>query len=148
MKRIKQIIIGLALVVGLGVVATPVTVGAVNVFTPCSTSSGAVCAGKSDSVNGIIKNVVNAILMLLGAVSVVMIIIGGFRYTVSGGDSSGITSAKNTILYAVVGLVVAFLAYAIVNWVVVYLNGATAPTIQQQCASAGKTYNAKTKICK
>jgi hypothetical protein len=46
-----------------------------------------------------------------------MIVIGGIRYTTSNGDSAGITSAKNTILYAVVGLIVALLAYAIVNFV-------------------------------
>ena len=46
-----------------------------------------------------------------------MLIIGGIRYTVSGGDSGAVTSAKNTILYAVVGIIVAVLAYAIVNFV-------------------------------
>ena len=55
---------------------------------------------------------------IIGAVSVVMLIIGGIRYTTSQGDSSAVTSAKNTILYAVIGLVVAILAYAIVNFVV------------------------------
>jgi hypothetical protein len=47
-----------------------------------------------------------------------MLIIGGIRYVVSGGDSSAVTSAKNTILYAVVGIVVALLAYALVNFVI------------------------------
>ena len=46
-----------------------------------------------------------------------MIIIGGIKYVTSNGDSSGVTSAKNTILYAVVGLVVAVMAYTIVNFV-------------------------------
>jgi hypothetical protein len=46
-----------------------------------------------------------------------MIVIGGIKYTTSNGDSSAITSAKNTILYSVVGLVVAILAFAIVNFV-------------------------------
>ena len=48
-----------------------------------------------------------------------MMIIGGIRYVISNGDSSQITSAKNTIMYAVIGLVVALLAYAIVNFIVV-----------------------------
>ena len=47
-----------------------------------------------------------------------MLIIGGIRYVVSGGDSGAVTSAKNTILYAIVGIVVAILAYALVNFVV------------------------------
>jgi hypothetical protein len=47
-----------------------------------------------------------------------MLIIGGIRYTVSNGDSAAVTSAKNTILYAVIGIVVAILAYALVNFVI------------------------------
>lgn len=65
-----------------------------------------------------VKDVVNIILYVLGVVAVIMIIIGGFRYVVSGGDSSAVTGAKNTILYAVIGLIVAILAYAIVNFVI------------------------------
>ena len=65
-----------------------------------------------------IKTVTNVLLFVLGAIAVIMIIIGGIRYTTSNGDSGQVTSAKNTILYAVVGLVIALLAYAIVNFVV------------------------------
>lgn len=64
------------------------------------------------------KTIVNILLFILGAIAVIMIVIGGIKYTTSNGDSSAITSAKNTILYSVVGLVVAILAYAIVNFVV------------------------------
>ena len=48
----------------------------------------------------------------------IMLIIGGFRYVVSQGDQQQVQSAKNTILYAVVGIVVAILAYAAVNFVI------------------------------
>jgi len=65
-----------------------------------------------------IRNVINVLLYIIGAVAVIMIVVGGLRYTISNGDSGQITGAKNTILYAVVGLVVAMLAYAIVNFVV------------------------------
>lgn len=65
-----------------------------------------------------IKNVVNVLLFLLGAIAVIMIIIGGIRYATSNGDSGAIKGAKDTILYAVIGLIVAILAYAIVNFVV------------------------------
>ena len=67
---------------------------------------------------GIFQTVTNVLLFIIGAISVIMLIIGGIRYVVSGGDSSAVTSAKNTILYAVVGIVVAILAYALVNFVV------------------------------
>jgi TRAP-type C4-dicarboxylate transport system permease small subunit len=64
------------------------------------------------------RNIVNIALYIIGAVSVLMLIYGGIRYTVSGGDTSAVTAAKNTILYAIIGIVVALLAYAIVNFVI------------------------------
>lgn len=69
------------------------------------------------SGDGIFRTVTNVLLFLIGAVSVIMLIIGGIRYTISQGDSSAVTSAKNTILYAIVGIIVAVLAFAIVNFV-------------------------------
>ncbi len=67
---------------------------------------------------GIFKTITNVLLFLIGAISVIMLIIGGIRYVVSGGDSSAVQSAKNTILYAIVGVIVAILAYAVVNFVI------------------------------
>ena len=83
-----------------------------------STGSTSICGAKSDSAQDIIKNVINTILVVLGMVAVIMIILGGIRYTTSNGDAGAIKSAKDTILYAVVGLVVAIFAFAIVNFVV------------------------------
>ncbi len=65
----------------------------------------------------IIKNVINGLLYVVGALAVIMLVWGGIRYTTSAGNSNSVSAAKNTILYAIIGLVVAFLAYAIVNWV-------------------------------
>lgn len=85
---------------------------------------GADCAkGNSQQENlfgdgGVFKIITNVLLFIIGAISVIMLIIGGIRYTVSGGDSSAVQSAKNTILYAIVGIVVAILAYAVVNFVI------------------------------
>lgn len=73
--------------------------------------------GNTSDLKTLIKTVVNILLFVLGAIAVIMIIIGGVRYTTSNGDSGAIKSAKDTILYAVIGLVVAILAYAIVNFV-------------------------------
>jgi hypothetical protein len=75
---------------------------------------------------GIITTITNILLFIAGALAVIMLIFGGIRYTVSGGNSSAVTAAKNTILYAIVGLIVAFLAFAAVNWVLGALTpGAT-----------------------
>ena len=62
------------------------------------------------------------ILFIIGAVAVIMIVVGGVRYTVSNGDSNAVQGAKNTIMYAIVGLVVAIVAYALVNFVVVNIG--------------------------
>jgi hypothetical protein len=72
---------------------------------------------------GIFKTITNVLLFILGAVSVIMIIIGGLRYVVSGGNATAVTAAKNTILYAIVGVIVALLAYAIINFVLTSFTG-------------------------
>jgi hypothetical protein len=67
---------------------------------------------------GIFTTISNVMLFLVGAVSVIMVVVGGLRYVISGGNSASVGAAKNTILYAIVGLVIALLAYAIVNFVI------------------------------
>lgn len=66
----------------------------------------------------VFKMVTNTLLFIIGAVAVIMLIIGGIRYVISQGDSTAVTNAKNTILYAVIGIVVSLLAYALVNFVI------------------------------
>lgn len=78
--------------------------------------------GSSGNLMTGVRRLTDVFLFLIGAVSVIMIIFGGFKYVTSGGDSSGVTSAKNTILYAVIGLVVAMLAYAILDFVLTQLE--------------------------
>ena len=81
--------------------------------------------GAPDNVtedDGLIKKVVNLLLWAIGIVSVIMIIIGGIRYATSNGDSNNVTAAKNTIMYAVIGLVIAIFAYAIVNFVLTQIG--------------------------
>lgn len=124
---IKKISQGLLLVpmmvLGLSFVSAPAYAacnpGSLNV------GSGADCAqGNQTPTNlfggnqSIFKIVTNVLLFLVGAISVIMLIVGGIRYVISGGDQAQVTSAKNTILYAIVGIVIAFLAYAAVNFVV------------------------------
>lgn len=71
-----------------------------------------------NNLEGTVTNVINVVLYVVGILAVVMVIIGGVKYTTSGGDQAAVTSAKNTILYGIIGLVIAILAYAIVNFVV------------------------------
>lgn len=81
---------------------------------------GADSTGQKDSrsAGDLAKNFVNIMLFAVGILAVIMLIWGGIRYVLSGGDSGAVSSAKKTILYAVVGLIVAILAYAIVNFVI------------------------------
>lgn len=81
------------------------------------------------------KIVTDVLLFLIGAVSVIMLIIGGFRYVLSGGDSTQVTNAKNTILYSVVGIVIALLAYAIINFVVSSFIAQPAASAAERTAS-------------
>jgi len=74
-------------------------------------------SGASEQVNNIIATVINIFSLVVGVVSVIMIIIGGLRYITSGGDSGNVGNAKNTILYAIIGLVIVALAQIIVQFV-------------------------------
>jgi glucose uptake protein GlcU len=65
-----------------------------------------------------IKNIISLLLFVLGVICVIVIIVAGIQYAVAAGDSNQITRAKNSILYAIVGLVIALLAYTIVNFVI------------------------------
>jgi type IV secretory pathway VirB2 component (pilin) len=64
-----------------------------------------------------LSHIIGTLLQVAGAVAVVIIIIGGITYVTSNGDAARVKQAKDTILYAVIGLIVAILAYAIVNYV-------------------------------
>ena len=72
---------------------------------------------------GALTTIVNALLFIIGFLSVIMLIFGGLRYIISGGNAAAVTTAKNTILYAIVGLIIAIFAYAIVNFVIGSLTG-------------------------
>ncbi len=76
----------------------------------------------TDRVNKIVTTVVNIFSIVVGIVAVIMIIVGGFKYITSGGDSNSITSAKNTIIYALIGLVIVALAQFIVQFVLNKVN--------------------------
>jgi hypothetical protein len=122
MKQFKTIILStftiLTLVATAGVLS-PTAEAAVCTGTPVQCAKTG--AGKADtggkSLQDSIKDVVNVLLFLIGAISVIVIIISGIKYVTSDGDASKIKSAKDTILYAVVGVIVALLAYGIVNFI-------------------------------
>lgn len=70
----------------------------------------------------LIEKITNAILGLVGVVAVLFLIIGGFQYIVSAGNPEAIEKAKNTILYAIIGIVVCLLSYAVVSFIIAQLQ--------------------------
>lgn len=77
----------------------------------CTTSKGL-------DISGLIKTLIQLFATIIGVVAVIMIMVAGFKYITAGGDSAKITSAKSTIIYAVIGLVIAALAQVIVRYVI------------------------------
>lgn len=122
-EKIKMAMMGLSAVVTLGAAA----VVAPSVYADTSTNSAAgtytdsqtttKATGRNDDLMTVLTTIINVALGVIGFVAVVMIIMGGVQYTTSSGDAAKVTKAKNTILYGIVGLVVALLAFAIVNFV-------------------------------
>ena len=123
--RLKQILSSLLIIpiMALGVSAA-LQINNVNVVRATEmTLSGGVSSSQGDDVpkdlaGDVFKNVVDILLSIIGAVSVIMLIYGGIRYTTSGGNANSVTAAKNTIMYSIIGLVVAILAFAVVQFVV------------------------------
>ena len=70
-----------------------------------------------------IKTIINAVIGVVGAVAVIMIIVGGINYATSQGDATKVKKGKDTILYGIIGLVIVIMAYAIVNFVLAALIG-------------------------
>jgi hypothetical protein len=119
-----------SVVVGLLAVVFAPIVNNVSAFDPVEDACSTAEARKNSSVckdntgdntltgkDGILTKAVNILSILIGVAAVIAIIIGGFNFVVSGGDSAKVASARSTILYAIIGLVVAFLAQAIVLFV-------------------------------
>lgn len=128
-KKLKQLVTVFALSFSL---LTPVA--AVGVVGAQESIQGSLCAGtelsepgsqsnceaggNASGVQDAVVTVVDLLSWIVGIVSVIMIIVGGFRYITSGGASDKVTGAKNTIIYAVIGLVIVALAQFIVNFVI------------------------------
>lgn len=127
-QRISTIVVALLIAIfGVASLLPASLTGAeeVEVFKKaCDTNpSSVVCQSKDEGATREdaakrVQVIINTILMVLGIVAVIVIIIGGFRYVTSQGDENGVKQGKNSIIYAVVGLVIAMLAFVIVNFFV------------------------------
>lgn len=117
----KRLFIRLALVAALlaPFLLTPAAGAQVDLYGACkgTNEDSGFCKNKDQDVKPLFSKVVDGLMTILGVISIIVLVYGGFRYVTSGGDSNKLSGAKNTILYAIVGIVIALLAYAIVNFV-------------------------------
>ncbi len=129
LKKCKNILIALT---GITMLLTPALVPAL-ASADTSVTAGPACAGAGLDISGtsascnssdatntfhdILVKIINIFSAVVGVIAVIMIIVGGLKYITSGGDSGNITGAKNTIIFALVGLVVVALAQVIVHFV-------------------------------
>jgi cytochrome bd-type quinol oxidase subunit 2 len=140
-QKLKNSLLALSTILFAGAVWVPVTVSAAT--TP--NIQGAACAGSDikitsdpganackeinkdngNTASGIVKTVINVLTVVVGVLAVIMIIYAGFRYVTSGGNDDAVKGAKNTILYAIIGLVIVALAQIIVHFVLAKLKRAT-----------------------
>lgn len=130
-KRILMLAVTFLALSGAFALTSVATVSAQASPTPSTTDANkaAACEGlaltgttcdsttNANGVSDIIKLVINVLSLVVGVAAVIMIIVGGLKYILSQGEGSNTAGAKNTILYAIVGLVVVALAQVIVRFV-------------------------------
>ena len=142
MKKIVIFIAAISLVVmaPLSVQAAPLSFGAL-VGSSCDAAGmtdkdSSLCddANKNQEVNKYLKNIINFLLLVVGVLAVIMIIVSAIKFAISAGDSAKLTSAKNTLLYSIIGLSVALASFWIVNTV---LAEVTAPPPSSKPGSTG-----------
>lgn len=123
-KLILNAVAAFVTVLGLGCIATASPVSA-TVICPDGNTATTLDActqynglqGKDNDLMTMLSTIINVVLGVVGFVAVVMIIMGGISFITSQGDAAKVARARNTILYGVIGLIVAILAFAIVNFV-------------------------------
>lgn len=114
------------------VVVQPVFAAAIEIC-PTTGPFAKLCNLKFDNVGTIIGNLITIILILAIVIAVFFLIYGGIRWITSGGDKQAVENARNHIIAAIVGLVIALLAFFIINFVGsligVNLTNLTIPTL-------------------
>ena len=128
-NKVKTLAAGGLGVVAMGLQAAPTFATGTNnrIRCPDGTSANDLtgCPNISKSTNNLNSNdlmttlntIINVVIGIIGFVAVMVIILGGVQYTTSAGDSGKVKKAKDTIMYGIIGLIVALMAYSIVNFI-------------------------------
>ncbi len=126
MKLSKTILLTLSLVagmIGFGITSSlPAFADTTNICNSTASETAKKAAGcpgyNSSDFQTLLVTILNSIIGIVGLVAVVFVIIGGVQYITSSGDAGKVKKAKDTILYASIGIAICALAFAIVNWVI------------------------------
>ena len=110
-------------------------------------ANGCKDAGSVADISDVVVNIVDSVIGILGIVAVVFIVIGGVNYMTSTGDAAKVQKAKNTILYAAIGLIICALSFAIVNFVIfkVISEPKDYNDDQKACEAAGYVWHPEKK---
>lgn len=139
MKKIKLLLLALLMSLSLGGFVAPVYaaetsqasvcegIGALGPSEDCAEDPSGLTVGK------LVRTIVRLLSYAVGAISVIMILIGSFKYMTSKGESASIKSAKDTIMYALIGIVIAVLAQLLVRFVLTQATTDPAPTAPTAC---------------
>ncbi len=124
-SKLTLLALPLLLVLGIGftVLAPTATYAAPqdevkNGLTASGASSADTSTGKNGTFRKTFQNIISTLLFIIGIIGVIVIVIAGIQYATSGGNAEQASKAKNSIIYAVVGIIVAVMAYAIVGFVI------------------------------
>ena len=118
-KSIKFIILAFVSLISIGSFATiPAYADICSTNAPEEVLNAAGCNNASDKLPSLIQNIVYSIIGVTSVIAVIFVVVGGINYMTSGGDPTKAQKAKNTIIYALIGLAICALSFAIVNFVI------------------------------
>lgn len=138
MKSKKQFLLLIALVIGCAFLVSSPGVSALTLREGVEAARCDGCPADLFGDGGVFKQITNTLIYIVGVIAVVMLVFGGIKYVVSGGDAKKVTDAKNTVLYAIIGLVIAFVSYAIVTFVISALPSSEKPNTTSLVSSSTK----------
>ncbi|MBP9813343.1 hypothetical protein KBC51_02805 [Candidatus Saccharibacteria bacterium] len=137
MKKISMFFMSLVVSLGVFVAVPQLASAATAKSTVCdgigaTTGADGCSDGSGKSINDILAMVINIFSWFVGVVAVIFVIVGAFKYITSGGDASAVKSAKDTLLYAIIGLVIVAVAQVLVQFVLTKSNQAVNKTTNMQ----------------
>jgi lysylphosphatidylglycerol synthetase-like protein (DUF2156 family) len=105
-----------------------------------SSNKDIICGNHSESdAEQMVGKIIQTVFMIVGIIAVIVIIIGGIMYATSQGDSGKLTTAKNTILYAAIGLIISLLSFAIVSFILTAMEGDSGKKEDEQSQEEQRT---------